>query len=158
MAGGRQGDLAEWVKAKAAALGFNLAGITPAVPSPELDAYLSGIEAGYHGSMGYLARPDRVERRRDLNVIQPGARSLIVAGLDYASLLPEAALADPARGRISNYAWGLGLRGHRADPGAQPCPPGWAGLHWQEHAADPPPARLVLLPGRNSDHARIQLV
>ncbi len=107
MAVGRQGDLAERVKAKAAVLGFSLAGITPAVPAPELDAYLSWIEAGYHGSMGYLARPDRVARRRDLGVIQPGARSLIVAGLEYASLLPEVALADPARGRISNYAWGL---------------------------------------------------
>ncbi len=100
-------DWAERVKARAGELGFNLAGITPAVPSPDLDAYLAWIEAGYHGSMGYLARPDRVARRRDLGVIQPGARSLIVVGLDYASLLPEDGLADPARGRISNYAWGL---------------------------------------------------
>ena len=100
-------ELAQRVKAQAAALGFNLAGITPAVPSPELDAYLAWIAAGRHGTMGYMARPDRVARRRDLNVILPGARSLLLVGLDYYTLLPEAVLADPARGRISNYAWGL---------------------------------------------------
>ena len=99
--------LAQRVKVRAAALGFNLAGITPAVPSPELDAYLDWIAAGRHGSLGYMARPDRVARRHDLNVIVPGARSLILVGLDYHTLLPEALLADPARGQISNYAWGL---------------------------------------------------
>lgn len=98
---------AQRTKDRAAELGFNLAGITPAVPSPQLKAYLEWIEAGYHGSMGYMARPDRVARRRDLNVILPGARSLIVVGLDYHTLLPEEALSDPRRGRISNYAWGL---------------------------------------------------
>jgi epoxyqueuosine reductase len=106
--------VAEWtagaaqrVKARAVGLGFNLAGITPAVPSPHLDAYLRWIEAGYHGSMGYLARPDRIARRRDPHVILPGARSLILVGLDYPTILPETALRDPSRGRISNYAWGL---------------------------------------------------
>jgi epoxyqueuosine reductase len=98
---------AQRVRAKAAELGFNLAGITPAVPSPQLDAYLRWIEAGYHGSMGYLARADRVARRRDLNVILPGARSLIVVGLDYHTPVPQDVLCDPSRGRISSYAWGL---------------------------------------------------
>lgn len=98
--------LTQRVKAKAVELGFNLVGLTPAVPSPHLDAYLKWIEAGYHGSMGYMARPDRVARRRDLNVILPGARSLILVGLDYRNLLPENVLGDPSRGRISCYAWG----------------------------------------------------
>ncbi len=95
------------VKAKAVELGFNLVGITPALPSPQFDVYRQWIAAGYHGTMGYMARPDRVDRRRDLNVILPGARSLIVVGLDYHALLPLDVLADPSRGRISNYAWGL---------------------------------------------------
>jgi epoxyqueuosine reductase len=99
------------LKARAAGLGFNLVGVTRAAPSPTLNAYLRWIEAGMHGAMGYLARPDRVQRRRDLTAILPGALSLVVVGLDYVatakSSIPESVLADPARGRIASYAWGL---------------------------------------------------
>jgi epoxyqueuosine reductase len=96
------------LKAHALALGFNLIGLTPAAPSPRLDAYLRWLEGGLHGTMGYLARPDRLARRRDLNVILPGVRSLIMVGLDYHALnMPAALLTDPARGRIAAYAWGL---------------------------------------------------
>ena len=95
------------LKAQAAALGFNRVGVIPATPARRLDAYLAWIAAGRHGEMGYLARPDRVARRRDLEVILPGARSLVVVGLDYATAPPPADLiADPSRGRFSNYAWG----------------------------------------------------
>jgi epoxyqueuosine reductase len=97
-----------YLKARARELGFNLIGITPATPSPHLDAYLRWIDAGMHGAMGYLAREDRVIRRRDLNVILPGVRSIILVGLDYAALnIPQEILSDPLRGRISNYAWGV---------------------------------------------------
>ncbi len=96
------------LKSKALELGFNLVGVTPALPSPHLDAYLRWVEAGMHGSMGYMARPDRIARRRDLNVILPGVRSLVVIGLDYTTFaVPQAALNDPGRGRIAAYAWGL---------------------------------------------------
>lgn len=99
---------ADGLKACALALGFNLIGITPAAPSPQLDAYLNWIEGGLHGEMGYLARPDRVARRRDLNLILPHAQSLIVVGMDYHALnLPAEVLNDPARGRIAAYAWGV---------------------------------------------------
>jgi epoxyqueuosine reductase len=54
-----------------------------------------------------MARADRQARRRDLNVILPGARSLIIVGLDYHTLkLPAHLLNDPTRGRIAAYAWG----------------------------------------------------
>lgn len=99
---------AQAVKERARDLGFNLAGITPATPSPRLDAYQRWLDAGMHGEMGYLARPDRIARRRDLNVILPGVRSLVVVGLDYhAFAVPPAVLNDPARGRFAAYAWGV---------------------------------------------------
>lgn len=99
---------AHTLKAHAAALGFPRVGLTPAVPSPHLAAYRRWIEAGMHGSMAYLARPDRVERRRDLQVILPGAQTLVIVAVDYAGdLFPESILTDPARGRIASYAWGL---------------------------------------------------
>ncbi|MBN1121368.1 MAG: tRNA epoxyqueuosine(34) reductase QueG [Anaerolineae bacterium] len=86
-------------------LGFELAGIAPAVASPTLDAYLRWIEAGYHGEMGYMARPDRVARRKDLNVILPGAKSLVVVGMNYYTGGVDQAVGNESRGRISNYAW-----------------------------------------------------
>ena len=58
-----------------------------------------------HGEMGYLARPDREIRRRDLNEILPGVRSMLLVGLDYRTQVPEELLSDPARGRIASYAW-----------------------------------------------------
>ncbi len=98
---------ADAVKSRARELGFNLVGLTRAAPSPQLDAYFRWIDAGMHGTMGYMARPDRQARRRDLNAILPGVRSLLVVGLDYRASVPDALLTDPARGRIASYAWGL---------------------------------------------------
>jgi epoxyqueuosine reductase len=96
---------AHTLKVAALAFGFNLVGIARAEPSPFLDAYLRWLEEGMHGSMGYMARPDRTARRRDLSVILPAARSLVIVGLDYGALLPSSILQDPSRGRIASYAW-----------------------------------------------------
>src|SRR5260221_8995584 len=59
------------------------------------------------GEVGYMAREDRRARRQDLNVILPGAKSIILVGLDYHALsVPADVLSDPSRGRIAAYAWG----------------------------------------------------
>ncbi len=101
-------SLSQRIKERGRELGFSMVGIAPAQPSPHLAAYLEWIRAGMHGTMAYMAREDRIQRRRDLNAILPGARSLIIAALDYYTLrLPDEIAHDPARGRISNYAWGL---------------------------------------------------
>ena len=92
---------------QALALGFNQVGALPAAPGKRLTAYLDWLAHGYQGEMGYMARPDRVARRQDLNLILPGAQTLICVGLNYfAGRLPTAVAQDPSRGRISNYAWG----------------------------------------------------
>jgi epoxyqueuosine reductase len=99
---------ADKLKSHAAEMGFNLVGITRAEPSPQLDAYERWLEAGMQGDMGYLARPDRLARRRDLNAILPGVRSMVVVGLDYrTAAVPDDLLRDRSRGRIASYAWGL---------------------------------------------------
>ncbi len=99
--------LKQAVKEEALALGFSVAGVVSARPSRRLEAYQQWIAQGFHGEMGYLARPDRQARRNDLDVILPGVRSIICVGLDYATqLLPAHVANDPSRGRISNYAWG----------------------------------------------------
>ena len=97
----------EQLDEKARDLGFDLVAATAARPGRRLDAYQRWIAAAMHGEMGYLARPDRLLRRQDLNQILPGVQSIICVGLHYQTLkLPPAVAADPSRGRISNYAWG----------------------------------------------------
>ncbi|MGD8805259.1 MAG: DUF1730 domain-containing protein, partial [Chloroflexota bacterium] len=96
------------VKERARALGFSVAGVIDARPGKRLDAYVRWLANEYHGQMGYLARPDRLARRRDLNVILPGVRSLVCVAMDHASAgPPEDFLNDPGRGRIASYAWGV---------------------------------------------------
>ncbi len=95
------------LKAQAAALGFNRVGIIPALPAQRLSNYLNWIEDGLHGTMAYMARPDRIVRRQDPNVILPGVKSIICVGLDYYTRpVPRSIVENPGRGRISNYAWG----------------------------------------------------
>ncbi|MFZ4815630.1 MAG: epoxyqueuosine reductase, partial [Phototrophicaceae bacterium] len=97
----------EALKSQALGLGFNLVGIVAAEPSPTFDAYLRWIGNGMHADMGYMARPDRIVRRQDLQVILPGVRSMVVVGVDYRAEVPESLLTDPARGRFAAYAWHL---------------------------------------------------
>jgi epoxyqueuosine reductase len=100
--------LTKLLKEKARALGFSMAGVVTAEPGRRLAAYHAWLENGYHGRMSYLSRPDRLDRRDDLNVILPGVRSILCVGLDYETLkLPDEIANDPGRGRISNYAWGV---------------------------------------------------
>ncbi|MFQ6102379.1 MAG: tRNA epoxyqueuosine(34) reductase QueG [Anaerolineae bacterium] len=126
-------NLTEQVCNRARDLGFDLVGVAPARStarlsvstepsdrasgrgldevspnSPYLDAYRAWLAHSYHGEMGYLARPDRVERREDPAKILPEVRSIVCAGLNYyPGPLPADLRSDPSRGLISNYAWGL---------------------------------------------------
>ncbi|MDZ4669462.1 MAG: tRNA epoxyqueuosine(34) reductase QueG [Phototrophicales bacterium] len=93
-------------KQKAMELGFNVVGIIPAKPANTLNAYFRWIDAQMHGSMGYMARPDRQIRRENLNHILQGVQSLILVGVDYRAHIPQDILTDPSRGRIASYAWG----------------------------------------------------
>jgi epoxyqueuosine reductase len=93
---------------KAKELGFNFFGLIPAKPARRLAAYLDWIEKERQGKMGYMARPDRIIRRQDLNVILPGVQTILCVGLNYfPGKLPAHIAQDPSRGRISNYAWGV---------------------------------------------------
>ncbi|MDW8072538.1 MAG: tRNA epoxyqueuosine(34) reductase QueG, partial [Anaerolineae bacterium] len=93
------------VKEYALELGFDLVGIAPATRVPHGEAYVAWIEAGYAGTMAYMARDPA--RRQDPRCILPEARSVVVVALSYFAGDPPAALWDePARGRIARYAWG----------------------------------------------------
>lgn len=105
--------ISEWttvtarLKEEARRLGFSMAGVVAAVPSPRLAAYEQWLAQQMQGEMGYMGRPDRVARRRDLQLVLPAVQTMLCVGLDYHTLrVPPALAADPSRGRIASYAWG----------------------------------------------------
>ena len=97
-------ERAAHVKALALAAGFDLVGIASAEPPDSLSHFGDWIAAGYSGEMAYLA--GQVERRRDLRVAFPWARSVICVALEYDSSPPYSTAAPLDRGWISRYAWG----------------------------------------------------
>ncbi len=97
--------LADRIKAGARELGFELVGIAPAQPLPEMQHYSEWLEAGYAGEMSYLQR--QMPARLDPRKILPDAASVIVAGIVYNTKAPATAQnKDSRRGWISRYAWG----------------------------------------------------
>jgi len=98
--------LSEHIGALAMELGFDLFGVTHALPAPPLEAYREWLARGYQADMAYLARADHLARRADPRLLLPEVRSVICVGVRYGgSELPAWARDDPARGRIARYAW-----------------------------------------------------
>jgi epoxyqueuosine reductase len=91
--------LATRIKATGRALGFDLVAIGPAAApthGPEFEAWL---DAGYAGTMAYLARGRA--RRLDPAAVLPGARSVIAVALNYYQ-----GPAAPGPAHVARYAWG----------------------------------------------------
>ncbi|MBX9927916.1 MAG: tRNA epoxyqueuosine(34) reductase QueG [Gemmatimonadaceae bacterium] len=83
-------------KAQAFGLGFDLVGITALGPAPTASRFQAWLDAGYHGTMDYLARGAAL--RADTTRPEPGMRSAIVVGLDYGGRQPAGPIARYARG------------------------------------------------------------
>ena len=96
--------LAEAIRAKALALGFDAIGFARAELAPEARTRLRDfLAAGHHGTMGWLA--DRTEQRSQPQALWPEARSVICLGLTYAPEDdPRANLDHGEIGNISVYA------------------------------------------------------
>jgi epoxyqueuosine reductase len=92
--------LREAVKARARELGFARAGIGPAEPPVHAAAFDRWLDAGYAGTMAYLARGQ--DDRRDPRRLLPGARSVIAVALSYASGADD----DPSWAPVARYARG----------------------------------------------------
>jgi epoxyqueuosine reductase len=100
-------ELTARIRARAHEMGFGAVGFAPVHPSEHEAAYRDWIAAGMHGEMGYLARPDAVEKRADPAVLVPGACSAVVVAMEYFQPddTPPAA-DDPSRGVVARYARG----------------------------------------------------
>lgn len=96
------------LRARAERLGFTLFGVAPADPSEHLDNYRAWVAGELHGEMGYLARPDAVARRGDLDGSLSGVESVVVVGHEYG---PGATgggedESDPTKAIVARYARG----------------------------------------------------
>ena len=69
------------IKQRAAELGFDLCGISPAQAFPELQFLQTWIARGYAGEMDYMEKSAHV--RADIRNFLPSARSVIVTGSIY---------------------------------------------------------------------------
>jgi epoxyqueuosine reductase len=94
------------LEARAHELGFTLFGVTDARATEHSDVYRGWLDAGLHGRMDYLARPDAVARRLDLRESMDTVRSVVVVGHEYYSEDAPSQTADPSRAIIARYARG----------------------------------------------------
>jgi epoxyqueuosine reductase len=107
-------ELQEWVKERARAAGFDLAGVAD-VPEPGSDTaaeaqrrFAEWIAAGHSGEMEWLKRANDAGEmlRGDLRRAMPWARSVVVCALNYNADAPLSIdVADAKAGWIARYAW-----------------------------------------------------
>jgi epoxyqueuosine reductase len=99
----RRMALSAQIKAKAAALGFDLVGITSAEPLAHGGRLRAWVAQGFAGEMGYMSRD--VAKRVDPSRVLPEVRSIIVLAINYYTA-PAMPADTPGRGWIARYAWG----------------------------------------------------
>jgi len=97
-------ELSRAVKTEANRLGFKHTGVAPALPVPHYQAYLSWVEEGLHADMGYLDRPDTLEKRGNPQQILEDCQRVICLALPYRPPQSPLGTCPPGKGRISNYA------------------------------------------------------
>jgi epoxyqueuosine reductase len=107
------GEFDRLVHERAQALGFAHVGVASAAQSiePDFGRYQAFIEAGMHGTMGYLAEAQEARRRVDTDAILKGARSIVCVAESYAGVLPTEGDEGIVR-HIARYARGGDYHNH----------------------------------------------
>jgi epoxyqueuosine reductase len=95
-------DLVQALRQEAGTLGFDPVGIASAAGSDRLRLRNAALErwlaAGHHGSLAWMEDP----RRRQIESLLPGVRSLVAVGLSYyVRRWPE-----PGSLKVARYGWG----------------------------------------------------
>src|SRR5258708_7632459 len=88
----------EQVKRRAIELGFDVCGFTGAEKTERAKYYQKWVQENRHGEMGWMNRD--TQRRSDPMAILPGAKSIVMLGLNYYQPHPS------GRGRVARYALG----------------------------------------------------
>ncbi len=86
--------------ARAQSLGFDVCRVAHCEPPPHREEFLRWLAEGCAGDMAWLER--NKDRRTDPQLVLPGARSVIVVGLNYW----QGTTPQPEGPRIARYAWG----------------------------------------------------
>jgi epoxyqueuosine reductase len=97
------------IKSAAKKAGFDLCGIAPVAPNPELAYFPEWIKQGHAGEMRYLESCNEAGelRRSSLEIAAPWARSVVVCAINYNSdERYSTEFHEKGRGWISRYAWG----------------------------------------------------
>jgi epoxyqueuosine reductase len=85
--------------------GFDSCRVAACDPPPHATEFGNWLDAGTAGEMSYMKRGE--EKRRDPQMILPGARSIIVLALSYWQGSERLRRSETAAtGRIARYAWG----------------------------------------------------
>ena len=92
------------INQEALRLGFSAVGVAPAHPISHFQAYLNWVSEGYHANMGYLERPDTLEKRKNPQNILENCLRIICLAMPYHP--PQASVDQQfaGKGRISAYA------------------------------------------------------
>lgn len=96
--------LTSFAKQKALSLGFDLCGITGALPRKQTEFYEWWVGQGFGAGMHYLRAQQK--RRRAIDVVLPGARSVVLCAMRIPAPekpVPED-LGKRAYGKIARYA------------------------------------------------------
>ncbi len=80
---------------------FDIVGIARAQSFPSQEKILDWLDKGYHGDMLYLEQ--NLSKRLSPASLLPGAKSMIIVGINYFQPLP---VLEKDSGRIARYAWG----------------------------------------------------
>jgi epoxyqueuosine reductase len=94
-------DIRAQVLRLASELGFDSCRIARCDPPPHADEFTSWLRDGAAGEMEWMERGEK--KRRDPQMVLPGARSVIIFALNYWQGEPP---NDQRGGRIARYAWG----------------------------------------------------
>ncbi|MFH1764477.1 MAG: tRNA epoxyqueuosine(34) reductase QueG [Gemmatimonadota bacterium] len=94
------------LRTEAIRLGFRELGIASAAPSAHGTFFREWIDRGFHGEMGYLARPDAFGRRENLSGTMETAQSVVVVAQNHFQEDSPGIPGDISRGVVARYARG----------------------------------------------------
>jgi epoxyqueuosine reductase len=97
-------ERSERTKKLAFRLGFDAVGITDAAPLSGLERFQRWLSLGYHGAMKYLERSP--ERRKDVRLLAPFARSVVVVLQNYRPDGPHIPPPGSSGRGVARYARG----------------------------------------------------
>ena len=85
-------------------IGFDSCRVAACAPPAHANEFEDWLNDGAHGEMSYMARGEG--KRREPQIILPGAKSMIVLALNYFQRKENRRSQTAATGRVARYAWG----------------------------------------------------